>query len=629
MDVSISVQYRWKGEGEEDSRGDGLLGAVILLTFADEEVEINLLCLAEGLTGSEPSDIWLGLGPPLRQTYSGQDSLSWMEDKISTDLMTGQQGSHGTSFFPERLIKVDGRTPRLVLRDDAQEFPTGALTTSYAALSYCWGPAEDAKQQLKTTKDTLARRKTGIRDAEMTEVLRDAIAVTRALHIPYLWVDALCILQDDISDWERQCVSVASLYAGASVTICAASSTTCRRGFLQPRGTRIRVPFQSIRNPQIQGSFYLHFTYAGFSRDSMYNEKDADINLCRWGNRAWVYQERESASRMLLFGNANIHYIAPQWSISIGSSRVPTIEGLGSHVLDNQSREEVYRRWAGVLCRYAHHEEHSFTKVKDILPALSGLTSKYYEYLKDEFHAGLWKGDLFRGLMWYWEGGSETLPSRDCCVPDTFMRHYDCPLPSWSPLGRGMYITYGAIYKKDMCFTDFKSEYLNLTATTRPSGGNPFGEIDRNWGLQVNTHILDLSVLSKRSLEVEDVFDQPGCRGTLLYEGKHLGCFEMDFSYGDFSDMYGQGSDGSPVRMMDEIERFSWLLLGSCKVRHNDESPAQMRRARGGCGLILYSAPGATRFFRVGAFFPSFPEHHHEGLNLIKRLGRVQNVRIV
>jgi len=49
--ISIYIHFRWKNESELDSRGDGLLGAIILLCFDNTDTEITLLCLAEGLTG--------------------------------------------------------------------------------------------------------------------------------------------------------------------------------------------------------------------------------------------------------------------------------------------------------------------------------------------------------------------------------------------------------------------------------------------------------------------------------------------------------------------------------------------------------------------------------------------------
>ncbi|KAK4109963.1 heterokaryon incompatibility, partial [Canariomyces notabilis] len=91
----------------------------------------------------------------------------------------------------------------------------------YAALTYCWGSQKESQHQLRTDKSTLPLRCKGILDSEMTPVLRDAVRVTRALSIPYLWIDCLCALQDvdDPSDWNRQCWHMDEIYGCAEVTI--------------------------------------------------------------------------------------------------------------------------------------------------------------------------------------------------------------------------------------------------------------------------------------------------------------------------------------------------------------------------------------------------------------------------
>ncbi|KAI0541016.1 heterokaryon incompatibility protein-domain-containing protein [Xylaria digitata] len=636
LEVSISIHFRWKYECEHDIRGDGLLGAIILLCFDDEKLEIALFCLAEGLTGSEISDRWLGLVAPPSQSFSQKHCLDWTVQTLTECTEKHQHGQPGKGFIPERLISVQEPIPRLVLGADLPTIGAGAQKPTYAALSYCWGPAEDSENQLKTTTSTIVQRQTAITDAEMTEVLRDSVAMTRALSIPYLWVDALCILQDDISDWERQCRDMAKLYQGAHIVLCAASSASCLQGFLSQRGHRIRMPFRSARRPSITGSYYLQFKYAGCPRGVIFSEAAADTQHNRWGNRGWVFQESWSASRRLVFGNANLHFYCPSGIQSMGNGRREEREAGKKEFsendqslsrLDAYNKEELYKSWALLVRSYSRFEDHSFTKATDILPALSGLASKYHEYIQDEYHAGLWKGDLFRGLMWYWDGDSETLPERLCCLPDTFMRHNDCPVPSWSPLARGMFVTYGAIYKSEECLTSFQPEYIALDAKTEPAGNNPFGAIQKNWSLRIHSYVLDLAKLNPENLVVsEDFAGGEGSRGTLIYEGRHLGCFELDFVYDPDDNAFNLESFIVPASMLDEISRFSWVLLGSCKVRGLDEPPDKARRARGACGLILFSPPGSDAFHRVGAFFPGLPDNHHDGLRLIRKLGQVRTV---
>jgi hypothetical protein len=66
-------------------------------------------------------------------------------------------------------------------------------TGPYVALSYCWG----VSQALTTTKLTLTQRKKEISLVDMPQTLQDALFITQQLGIPYIWIDALCIIQDD------------------------------------------------------------------------------------------------------------------------------------------------------------------------------------------------------------------------------------------------------------------------------------------------------------------------------------------------------------------------------------------------------------------------------------------------
>ena len=583
--------------------------------------------------GLETPDIWLGLTAPPNQRFSRADRLNWMVQRLTECTEKHQHDQTSSSFIPERLIDVQESTPRLVLRSDIASAGSDTQKAAYAALSYCWGPVEDSRNQLKTTSSSIAQRQAAIHDEEMTEVLRDAVEVTRALSIPYLWVDALCILQDDISDWERQCTDMAQLYRSAHIVLCAASSGSCLQGFLDERGRRIRMPFLSTIDPSVVSSYYLHFKYAVCSRSVMFSEVAADMEHNRWGNRGWVFQESWSASRKLIFGNANLHLYCPTGIESMGiekqrlEERLSDENSLSIAHPDTLSKEELYASWATLVCRYSRFEDHSFTKATDLLPALSGLASEYHRHIQDVYYAGLWGEDLFRGVMWYCDADSEALPERRHCIPSAYMRHNDFSIPSWSPLARGTLVTHGAIYKSDECLTNFRAEYTALAAETETVGTNPFGAISNNWSLRIHSYVLDLAALDFQEFEVsEDFAGGEGSKGTLIYQGKHLGCFELDFAYDSDDNCFNLDSVTEPACMLDEISRFRWVLLGNCKVRANDESPSKVRRARGACGLILFAPPGSSALHRVGVFLPGLPEKHHEGLRLIKKLGQVKTI---
>jgi hypothetical protein len=90
-------------------------------------------------------------------------------------------------------------------------------TGQYATLSYCWGLSD----AVKLTQQKLDSEDLSIPLSEFPATPRDAILICRKLGIPYLWIDALCIIQDSAgnSDWGRESGKMASIYGNSTLTI--------------------------------------------------------------------------------------------------------------------------------------------------------------------------------------------------------------------------------------------------------------------------------------------------------------------------------------------------------------------------------------------------------------------------
>ncbi|EUC27854.1 hypothetical protein COCCADRAFT_110624, partial [Bipolaris zeicola 26-R-13] len=82
---------------------------------------------------------------------------------------------------------------------------------TYVALSYCWGhdPSYVTKQ------DTLLSRLTRISYNDLPRTFQHAVTATRNLGYRYLWLDALCIVQDSVQDWERESQKMGVIYSQA------------------------------------------------------------------------------------------------------------------------------------------------------------------------------------------------------------------------------------------------------------------------------------------------------------------------------------------------------------------------------------------------------------------------------
>jgi len=69
----------------------------------------------------------------------------------------------------------------------------------YIALSHCWG----LEPTIVTTISNIEMMKTEILMEKLPYTFRDAVTIAHHLNIRYLWIDSMCIIQDDRDDWEK------------------------------------------------------------------------------------------------------------------------------------------------------------------------------------------------------------------------------------------------------------------------------------------------------------------------------------------------------------------------------------------------------------------------------------------
>jgi hypothetical protein len=406
-----------------------------------------------------------------------------MKQTVENCVESHEHGVFDHAYIPERLIDLRTEIPRLILRGDHDESDCSS-TFRYAALSYCWGSGEG---QVKTTVATLSNRQVGITETEVPLAIRDAKQVTRALDIPFLWVDALCILQDDPSDWERQCTEMHHIYGSALVTLCAANSTSCGEGFLRQTGLMLRIPYQSRRLPDtnLKGAFLIQYKGLGRTHNSLGMLDDsfiyADHEHSLWQSRGWVFQESTLSTRRLVFEARDLYFLCKECHQRRGQDEVQGgfVVQIGKDDIDGDPRA-IYGIWTDVLTRYSSYTISSFTHATDILPALSGMAQVFYGRLKDGYYAGHWGRDLYRSLLWFQLHFPHTHSER--FQPASFSRPTPEPfiVPSWSNLNKGDTENLRRDYKVDFNLHDSRSEINLLEPMTRCS-------------LRIRGYTLDLS----------------------------------------------------------------------------------------------------------------------------------------
>lgn len=130
-----------------------------------------------------------------------------------------------TGFMPRLLIDIGSPESS---REPFLYKPTQAAP--YACLSYCWG--SDTEGVLRTTMENLESHYESIPLSRMPLGIQDAITVCRGLKIPSLWVDSLCIVQDDAVAWLEDASQMDRIYLHSRLTIAALEPASCKSRFL-------------------------------------------------------------------------------------------------------------------------------------------------------------------------------------------------------------------------------------------------------------------------------------------------------------------------------------------------------------------------------------------------------------
>jgi hypothetical protein len=122
-------------------------------------------------------------------------------------------------------------------------------------LSHCWG----LSHRITATSATLDRLKKEISLDELPKTFQDAIIIAERLSVQYLWIDPLCIIQDDPLDWRAESSKMADVYTQSYLTISASTSTDDSTGCFRNGETHtsqlIARPFEGVaRNGKEHGS---------------------------------------------------------------------------------------------------------------------------------------------------------------------------------------------------------------------------------------------------------------------------------------------------------------------------------------------------------------------------------------
>ena len=205
-----------------------------------------------------------------------------------------KQGWSFVTELPQFLRLIDVQEWRLV------EFLGNSVRRCrYVALSYMWGGAQ--KLTLNKSNIRQLHSRLGLKpylEHCVPKTIRDAMLVVREMGERYLWVDALCIQQDDQLETLTQIESMHRVYGNAIVTLAAADSTDANAGIPGALpGTRRLIQ----RKAKLESGQHLLVHLSDKNR----------LELAPWSNRAWTLQEQMLSPRLMIFENGKLTWHCP------------------------------------------------------------------------------------------------------------------------------------------------------------------------------------------------------------------------------------------------------------------------------------------------------------------------------
>lgn len=354
----------------------------------------------------------------------------------------------------------------------------GSSTSRYTALSYVWGTTNNVVLT-KGNYSTLCI-KGSLQDISLPATIRDAITVAERMGIRLLWVDALCIRQDDDAHKDSQIAQMSSVYASAVFTIIAACGDHANAGL-----SRVSTPWNHkvdvINAPGVTLVPVL---------DSFDDFVPGQLSYSEWYSRAWTMQEHLLSTRKLIFAENQVYWHCPQskWleETELESGRPSGYQGYcfgwvqhtndafktglpsnglsASHFTIQRTYTKYdfdisilmqqhnggsspgicHSLYEDLAIRYVNRQ---MTSESDRLNAFAGILKALSVLTGEKFAWGLPEGRFSYTLVWTMPGRPRTFATQNFQTEKGEIM--SCPLPTWSWVAWGSTHTYDLYFNYD------------------------------------------------------------------------------------------------------------------------------------------------------------------------------------
>ena len=399
---------------------------------------LDLSCVLSSRPGKQHTPIGSAIDNHTGSDYNMDLIKTWVQRcEKEHHCCSTKVSSQTLPLLPTRVIEIEPDGQARITKSQG-------MRAEYLTLSYCWGQGKRMLSTVGSGSYEQFKQKLPLDDT-MPKTFRDALQVTKALGYRYLWIDALCIIQDDLEDVGKEMVKMGGIYRQSTLTIFAANGPDTDSGLFSKRDSRGSKAC-NVRITQKRDSNFMQTCIS--IRDVHLNRRSA------LQKRGWVLQEEVLSGRLLTFNPYMVN-----WSC-ITTFACETDPCMATFIDQEEAIKKMYiqtndamrlivrrpdmfnkRRASSYETKRENHFDIWYDMVADYssralsvdsdkLLAVAGLASLMGDHYGLTYIMGLWKEDLQVGLCWWVTSRNDTFRKDG---PRSITENFpDYLAPTWS-----------------------------------------------------------------------------------------------------------------------------------------------------------------------------------------------------
>ncbi|KAF4962423.1 hypothetical protein FSARC_9495 [Fusarium sarcochroum] len=431
--------------------------------------------------------------------------LRWVQNRIDECASSHECWNPTGVEMPTRLLEIGEKDLHLRIN---------AASAKYATLSHCWGTTNSTTVKLlKNNCHKLTT--TGIAISHLNSTFGDAVDFTRRLGVKYIWIDSLCIIQDDADDWLHESSRMAGIYANSYIGLFAGHAQDGTGGLYGERfdpklfheNCKVTVKddtgrerIMSIERRNMIGHDITFLIQTGRQIPTI-DARDLPGTKQPLYRRGWVFQELHLSPRAVLFNSQELIWVCnnkaccecdrtteDDYATKYIFSKVPKVADYRSAMGTDLLWKHGMFNWAFLICAFSHLE---LTFEKDRLPALSGMAKAFQsssstEMKDDVYLAGLWKSMLPEALMWQTIDAPPNGPARRCRFRKPVRER---GAPSWSWMSCDFTVQWHNFYIGDGCLVNVDAAHTEQPTLDRT------GQVSRGHIVLQAVHLEEMAIV--------------------------------------------------------------------------------------------------------------------------------------